>query len=145
MAICFAIEEDRGVDSKVHHCFHSTLMFLIYDTVTGACNTFNNEGLDHSHGACDPLKAVGGRPVDAVVVGGIGSRALSRLSGNGTKVYTSVARTVNENLLLMKQGKLPLIASQNACCGFGPPRGCGHHAGATCNSEGNSKLVDYPR
>ena len=76
------------------------------------------------HGACNPIKAIDGREVDAVVVGGIGAGALSKLNAMGKRVYGSAAATVGENLDLLKSGNLRKLMAMHACAGH--EGGCNH-------------------
>ncbi|OPY10559.1 MAG: Dinitrogenase iron-molybdenum cofactor [Syntrophus sp. PtaB.Bin001] len=71
------------------------------------------------------MMAMGGRSVDAVVVGGIGAGALNRLNAEGIVVYASMARTVKENLDLLGKGQLPQLSLNQVCQGH--QGGCGHH------------------
>lgn len=144
MRICFAVEKDAGVDSEVCSHFHSAQMFLIYDIETESTSTVNNEDFGHLHGACDPFKAIGGQPVDAVVVGGIGSRALSELAVKDIKVYAAAGRTVSQNLRLVDQDKLPLMTLRHACCGFGPPGGCRRYLEGVCGQKNTGDLGCCP-
>lgn len=43
-------------------------MFIIVDTETGNISIINNRDQHHMHGACNPLKALDGQRIDAVVV-----------------------------------------------------------------------------
>ena len=49
----------------------------------------NNHDEHHVHGACNPLKALAGRAVDAVIVGGIGAGAVRGLRQAGIAVFRS--------------------------------------------------------
>ena len=50
---------------------------------TDEVTAISNNDLDHQHGNCQPLAALGGVTVDAVVVGGIGGGALRKLANAG--------------------------------------------------------------
>jgi predicted Fe-Mo cluster-binding NifX family protein len=78
----------------------------------------------HAHGACNPIMALGGYNVDAVVVGGIGGGALMKLNAAGIKVYGSMAGTIKENLDLLTTNRLPELSMENTCAGH--QGGCGH-------------------
>ncbi|MGD9363722.1 MAG: NifB/NifX family molybdenum-iron cluster-binding protein, partial [Desulfobacterales bacterium] len=77
----------------------------------------DNHDLNHAHGKCQPLVALGGKTVDAVVVGGIGGGALKKLTEEGVKTYRAVEGTVSENLSLIKDGKLPEFTLDHTCKG----------------------------
>ena len=127
MKVCFAVQKDDGVESVVYGHFGSAPAFVIVDTEANGAETVNNRDLHHVHGACNPIQAIGGRSVDAVVVGGIGAGAINRLNAEGIRVYRAVAQTVKQNLDLLKESKLPEISIQNACAGHTQGQGgCGH-------------------
>ena len=127
MKVCFAVQKDDGVESVVYGHFGSAPAFVIVDTEGNGAETVNNRDLNHVHGACNPIQAIGGRSVDAVVVGGIGAGAINRLNAEGIRVYRAVAQTVKQNLDLLKESKLPEISIQNACAGHTQGQGgCGH-------------------
>ena len=70
MKIAFPAETYAEMESQVFNHFGSANFFVIVDTEEGSCEKVLNQDLDHQHGNCQPLKALGGRTVDAVVVGG---------------------------------------------------------------------------
>jgi predicted Fe-Mo cluster-binding NifX family protein len=127
MKVCFAVEKDQGVDSMVYGHFGSAPAFIMVDTEIDKTETVNNRDLNHEHGACNPIQAIGGLSVDAVVVGGIGAGAINRLNAEGIKVYRAAAETVKQNLALLKESKLPELSVQHACAGHQHGQGgCGH-------------------
>lgn len=126
MKVCFAVQENSGVDSLVYNHFGSAPLFVMIDTNIDGATIVDNQDRDHVHGACNPIMAIGGRDIDAVVVGGIGAGAIQGLNSRGIKVFKSMAPTVKENLDLLKDGKLPEMLIQHACGGHGHGSGCAH-------------------
>jgi len=126
MKVCFAVEKDDGINSAVYGHFGSAPVFVMVDMDKESVTTVGNKDLNHVHGACNPIQAIGGQAVDAVVVGGIGAGAISGLNAQGIQVYQSKAETIRQNLDLLKDGKLPLLSLQNACKGHQSGE-CGHH------------------
>jgi len=127
MKVCFAVQKDDGVESVVYGHFGSAPAFIVVDTEIDKAETVNNRDLNHVHGACNPIQAIGGLRVDAVVVGGIGAGAITRLNAEGVKVYRSAAETVKDNLALLKESKLAELSVQNACGGHAQGQGgCAH-------------------
>jgi predicted Fe-Mo cluster-binding NifX family protein len=59
--------------------------------------------------------ALDGKSVDAMIVGGIGAGALTKLNALGIRVYGAGASTVKENLVLLNQNKLQELSAFNAC------------------------------
>jgi predicted Fe-Mo cluster-binding NifX family protein len=128
MKVCFAVQKDDGVESVVYGHFGSAPAFIVvYTEAADAAMTVNNRDLNHVHGACNPIQAIGGLKPDAVVVGGIGAGAINRLNAEGVRVYRAAAETVKQNLALLKESKLPELSVQNACGGHAHGQGgCGH-------------------
>jgi predicted Fe-Mo cluster-binding NifX family protein len=123
MKIGFAVEANEGVESRVYGHFGSAPAFIIVDTEGKELLTVNNKDLNHVHGACNPVMALDGKSVDAMVVGGIGAGAINKLNAMGVKVYAAGAPTVRENLDLLGLNKLEELSILNACRAHG---GCGH-------------------
>ncbi len=124
MKVGFAVQADEGIESRVFNHFGSAPLFIVVDAATAEITTVDNKDLNHVHGACNPIKALDGQRVDAMVVGGIGAGALSKLNAMGIKVYGSAAATVKENLSLLNANKLQELFAMNACRGH--EGGCGH-------------------
>ncbi|MFP5214162.1 MAG: NifB/NifX family molybdenum-iron cluster-binding protein, partial [Acidobacteriota bacterium] len=79
MKICFPTETLQGLESAVYGHFGSAPGFVIVDTDSQAVEEIKNDDMHHAHGMCQPMKALGGRKVEGVVVGGIGMGALMKL------------------------------------------------------------------
>jgi len=126
MKICFPVAADHGIKSEVYGHFGSAPAFIIVETDTNTVTTINNKDQHHSHGACNPLKALNNQKVDAIVVGGIGAGALMKLNQQGTKVFQARAQTVKDNIQLLRDQKLPEFTMQHTCAGHGHSGGCGH-------------------
>lgn len=124
MKVGFAVQANEGIESKVFNHFGSAPVFIIVDAASSDITTVNNQDLHHVHGACNPIKALDGQSVDAMVVGGIGAGALFKLNAMGIKVYGSAAATVKENLALLNANKLQELFVMQACRGH--EGGCGH-------------------
>jgi predicted Fe-Mo cluster-binding NifX family protein len=125
MKVCFAVQENEGIESAVYNHFGSAPLFVMVDVGSdNKMTAVDNQDKEHIHGACNPVKAIGGHDIDAVVVGGIGAGAIQGLNAQGIKVYRAVARTIKENLVLLAQGKLPEMSMRQACGGH--QGGCGH-------------------
>ena len=126
MKVCFPTNNLDAMDSMVYEHFGSAPGFVIVDTESGSVEEIDNSDLHHEHGMCQPLKALGGRSVDAVAVGGIGMGALMKLRSLGIKVYRTEMGTVGRNIALILAGKLPE---------FDPTFTCGGHIGGGCAHE----------
>lgn len=126
MKVCFAVEKDQGLQSSVYNHFGSAPAFIVVDTTADQAVTVDNKDLHHVHGACNPIMAMGGQDVDAVVVGGIGAGAIRGLNSKGIRVFRAVAPTVKENLDILVTTGLPEMLIQHACGGHDQGHGCAH-------------------
>ena len=126
MKICFPVEKNEGLSSLVYGHFGSAPIFLVLDTETNAVSTINNRDQHHVHGACNPMKALDNQRVDAIVVGGIGAGALTRLNQMGIRVHRAQAETIAENMSLLNTTRLPELTLQGCCGGHDKDGGCAH-------------------
>jgi predicted Fe-Mo cluster-binding NifX family protein len=127
MLICIPVEEDRGLESPVCQHFGSAARFMFVDTESGTHRSIAN-GLRHEgHGMCRPLAVVRREPIEGVVAGGLGRRALERLDGDGIRVYRAGPATVGETLAALKAGKLRVMSPEETCQGHEH----GHHRHAS--------------
>ena len=126
MKICFPVSEVKGIESEVYGHFGSAAAFIVVDTATNNVTTINNKDQHHAHGACNPLKALNNQKIDAIVVGGIGAGALTKLNQQGIKVFRAQAQKVKENIKLLKDHILTEFTLQHTCAGHGQGGGCGH-------------------
>lgn len=123
MKICIPVVEDKQYESKAYNHFGSAPFFLIFDTETEEIKTIKNGDLHHAHGMCQPLKALQGENVDAILVGGIGAGAINKLNAQGVKVFKVADGSVRDNMSLYNDGKLLEFTALNGC----NHHGCGGH------------------
>ncbi|WP_236777941.1 NifB/NifX family molybdenum-iron cluster-binding protein [Anoxybacter fermentans] len=90
-----------------------------YDTETKDLKVIENSNEHHSHGACQPLKAIAGYDIDVVLTNGMGRRAVSLLNEGGIKVYLLEGDTVEEAIARFEAGELRELTSDMACQGHG--------------------------
>ena len=124
MKICFPVESDKGMNSEVYGHFGSAPVFVVVDSETKVIEAINNQNLIHEHGMCNPLKALDGKKVDAIVVGGIGAGAISKLNVAGIKVFRAFQGSVQQNILALENNKMAELTIQHACGGH--RGGCSH-------------------
>lgn len=125
MQICFPVNKNDGLNSRIFGHFGSAPQFVVFDTQTREIKEMLNRDRDHAHGACKPLEALGGRAFDAIVVSGIGSGALSGLTRAGLKVYMAQGATILENVDKFESGELNEYDYYNVCSEH--RHGHGHH------------------
>ena len=94
MKICFPVEVDNGLESQVFGHFGSAPFFVVFETQEKTISTINNQDLGHVHGQCNPMKALNGKMMDAIVVGGIGGGAITGLNNMGIKVYKAAKANI---------------------------------------------------
>ena len=126
MEVAFPAEVDQGINSLVHNHFGTAHFFIIAETDTHTTETLINPDRNHPHGKCQPLSMLGGKKVAAVAVGTIGPTALSKLRGEGIKIYRAVEGTVLENLELVKSYLLPEVLPGQTCSGHDHKGNCMH-------------------
>jgi len=117
MKIAFPTLEKNDKGSPAHNHFGSAPYFVVVDTDTDEFQTIDNQNLNHTHGDCQPLVALGGTRVDAVVVSGIGGGALRKLLNAGIKVFRAVDGTVLDNLSLFRDERLHHFSPEHTCQG----------------------------
>ena len=117
MKIAFPTKDNQGMDSPIYGHFGSAPFFMVVDSDTQELTVLDNQDLGHAHGNCQPMKALGGTVVDAVVVGGIGAGALKKLAAADITTYRAVEGTVAENLKLFEAQKLPPFTMAHTCQG----------------------------
>lgn len=115
MKICIPTETNEGKKAQVYGHFGSAPYFTIYDTDTKAVEIIDNANQHHAHGMCQPMQALAGKQVDAVVTGGMGSRAVLKLNEGGIKVYRAVPGTVDDIAGQLAKGGLEEMTAENAC------------------------------
>lgn len=123
MKICIPVSENKGLKSIPFGHFGSAPIFVVCNLNNYEVSTINNGDLEHEHGKCQPLKALNGENVDAVIVGGIGQGAIMKLNSMGIKVYKAIEGDIKENIEMLKQNKLNEFPQNHTCS----HDGCGHH------------------
>jgi predicted Fe-Mo cluster-binding NifX family protein len=124
MKVGFAVQINNGLESTVYNHFGSAPAFIIVDTECNQVSTVNNSNMNHVHGACNPVMALGNNSIDIMVVGGIGPGALMKLNAMGIRVCRAGAPTVNENILLLGENRLEEFSADDSCQQHGGQ--CGH-------------------
>lgn len=133
MKVCIPVAVNKGMESVPYGHFGSAPEFVICDLDTNEVKSINNGDLGHEHGKCQPLKALEGNHVDAIIVGGIGAGAIMKLNAMGTKVYRGVNDTIEVNLKFLQENKLPELTINDACAHHHGDGGCGHDHGHNIN------------
>ena len=115
MRVCFPIEKDNGLASRVFGHFGSAPMFLLVDTASNQATAISKTDSHHSHGACKPMLALSGQQVDGIVVGNIGAGARVQLRRSGLRVFKARGATVLENIEKIVLDSLPEYSDHENC------------------------------
>jgi len=115
MRICIPTETKDGMSAKVFGHFGSAPFFTIYDTDKKSVEIIANANEHHAHGMCQPMSALNGKAVNAVVTGGAGARAVQKLSDGGIKVFRAIPGTVADIIRQFEQGGMEELNVHNAC------------------------------
>ena len=124
MKLCIPIKKNKDLDSEVYSHFGSASAFIIYDTENQDFVLTNNADKQHLHGQCQPMNSLADKNVDAVIVGGIGERAILKLNAMNIKVYKSESGTVKSNIELFHNSALMELTPEYACAHHGHGNGC---------------------
>jgi len=115
MKICIPIESNKGLKSKINAHFGSAPYFLIYEPDEKTYEIIDNDDKHHTHGMCQPIKALDGKNIDAIICKGMGVRAVQKLNRNGVWAYKAIGETAEEVITACKKGDLKAITINNAC------------------------------
>ncbi len=118
MKVCLPTKKNEGLESIAFGHFGSAPFFIIYNSDNNEAKVIENQNLHHAHGACNPINALNNEPVDAIIVGGIGARAIQKLNAMNIRVFRAIEGSIANNIEALKLNKLMEFTSQT---------GCGHH------------------
>ena len=119
MKLCIPTETNEGKSAVVYGHFGSAPYFTIVDTEKDSVEIIDNANQHHAHGMCQPMNALMGKKIDAVVTGGMGARAVQKLNEGGIKTYRAIPGTVADIVSQFTKGGLEEITVQNACAQHG--------------------------
>ena len=117
MKVCVPIGKNEGINSSVYSHFGSAPFFAVCDTENNDIEIITNSNEHHEHGQCNPLGSIEGKNIQAILLGGIGQRAVEKFNAEGIKVYHSNESTVKDSIEKLKQGALKEISIDDACSG----------------------------
>ncbi len=119
MKLCIPTETNEGKNAKVYAHFGSAPYFTIVDTESDSVEIIDNLNQHHAHGMCQPMSALLGKSIDAVVTAGMGGRAVQKLNESGIKAYRAFAGSVDDVVSQFAKGGLDEITVENACAQHG--------------------------
>jgi predicted Fe-Mo cluster-binding NifX family protein len=108
--LCFAISEDRGWQSPLFgHFGSSPYLAFVTPGEDSEPRVVANPDRRHQRGRCRPFRAMGMFEVGAVVVRGIGSRALLTLNEGSVPVFRITSARLSEALAEHLRGDSVLL------------------------------------
>lgn len=125
MRICIPTMEGSGLEAVASGHFGSAPFFTVVDTESGESQVIPNEGHQHEHGICSPIRHLGPGRFEAVVCRGMGRRALASLTGAGFQVFVTDGERVADILEAARTGRLRRLSETDACDG-------GRHEHGSC-------------
>ncbi|MCJ7630524.1 MAG: NifB/NifX family molybdenum-iron cluster-binding protein [Longimicrobiales bacterium] len=134
MRICIPTMDDRGKEGVPSDHLGSAPYFTFVDTETGQYEAVPNGDSNHVHGACQPLKFLGTRHIDAMVCRGLGRGAFSRLADAGVQLFLTSEKNAEETVAAFEEGRLRPLTQDAACHGHGHG---GHGHGGHGHSHGS--------
>jgi predicted Fe-Mo cluster-binding NifX family protein len=150
MKIWIPTIDDRGPEGLPSSHFGASPYFTFFDLDTGEWEAVRNPSGGQEHGACRPLDAVLGRPADALLCGGLGGGAFSRLQRAGLRVYLVREPTTGDCLEAFKEGRMRELTESEVCQGHGHGHAHGHghghghaHSGGRGAGHGRGQAHSY--
>lgn len=130
MKVCFPIGVDEGLKSLIFGHFASSPQFLIVDTASEDTTLVGNCDSNDPRARCNPFEALRSRPLDGIIVDGIGDDALRTMQLCGFRVFAAQTSSVRENLTLFCDQQLEELEVQDShlegsCSDQG--QGCDHN------------------
>jgi predicted Fe-Mo cluster-binding NifX family protein len=119
MKLCIPTKTDEGKSAVAYGHFGSAPYFTVVDTEKDTVEIIDNANQHHAHGMCQPMNALMGKKIDAVVTGGMGARAVQKLNEGGIKAYRAIPGTVADIVSQFIKGGLEEITVRNACAQHG--------------------------
>ena len=119
MKLCVPVQDNNGLDSQVSLHFGSAPFFLLLDSDSTQFEIVTDHDEHHAHGNCHPIGALNGASVEAVVVGGIGRRAIEGLKAAGITVFRSAEGSARQILEAVQHDTLKEMTVEGACAGHG--------------------------
>jgi predicted Fe-Mo cluster-binding NifX family protein len=119
MKICIPVETNNGMESMVYGHFGSAPYFAVYDVDTRGLEMIENDDSQHVHGMCNPLGALEGKNIGAVICCGMGARAVAKLNASGIKAFRKTQGTIEDVVRDFAANRIEEITSEGACQGHG--------------------------
>lgn len=138
MKVCFPVIANQGLQSTIYGHFASAPLFLEVDTDTGEVSSIPNCDRSDPDAGSNPFKALVGRHLDGIIVGGVGDGMLQMLNMMGFKVFEAETESLQINIELFEKNALPEAEIQNSeeagtCADAEDDHQCSHSHGEEHN------------
>jgi len=124
MTICIPTAGPAGLTDTVYGHFGSAPYFTIVDTDSNHVSVVDRGSHEHEHGTCAPAADLIDGRVNAVACGGMGRKALARLTDAGIRVFLTRGSTPAAAVEEILTGVAEECTEEHACGGHGHH----HHA-----------------
>jgi len=114
MKVCFPVATNQGLQSTIYGHFASAPLFLEVDTDTGEVSSIPNCDRSDPDAGSNPFKALAGRRLDGIIVGGVGDGMLQMLNMMGFKVFEAETESLQMNIELFEKNALTEAEIQNS-------------------------------
>lgn len=131
MKVCFPVIANQGLQSTIYGHFASAPLFLEVDTETNEVTSIPNCDQSAPDAGSNPFKALTGRQLDGVIVGGVGDGMLQLLNMMGFRVFEAETESLKKNIELFANNALLEVEMKNSaeegkCGGDDDSDGCNH-------------------
>jgi predicted Fe-Mo cluster-binding NifX family protein len=114
MKICVPTLEDKGLDSQISPHFGRAPKFIISDTESEKIKMVDNTA-EHFGGMAKTPEIIRDAGVDAILVSGIGPRAIQMFEKMGIRVFAGASGTAGDALGAFRSGVLREATDKDAC------------------------------
>ncbi|MFN8090942.1 MAG: NifB/NifX family molybdenum-iron cluster-binding protein [Vicinamibacteria bacterium] len=115
MRICIPTDDERGLAGAVAGHFGRAPFLTLVDVDSGEVAVVANR--PHGEGHCNPVAAIAGHGVGAVLCAGAGRRAVAALEHAGIRVLVTGASRVEEAVGELRRGAARSLSVDEACGG----------------------------
>jgi len=116
MKIALPTTSEAGLEADICSHFGQAAFFTIIDSDTGEVSCEANSGQHHGgEGQMTPAQVIAAMGANAVICGGLGSRAVQLFGAAGIQVFSGAQGTVEQALDAHRAGQLQEARGDGAC------------------------------
>jgi len=117
MKIAIPVTGNNGLQSEVSEHFGPAPGFIIYNDEDSSVEYMEHQSRHAGHSHKPPVDILLEKGINAIVVSGIGRRAIGRLGAQGVTVYQSSGETVQDVIDLFSKSELKPLSEADGCRG----------------------------